>query len=87
MPEELQVERYTLRPKSLLTGKTLAELGLPARSAALVVAIIRGDETRSSPGGGFQIEEGDTLVLVGTRDDLDRAIGYLEACTNAQESL
>ena len=87
MPEELQVERYTLRPRSFLTGKTLAELGLPARSAALVVAIIRGDETRSSPGGGFQIEEGDTLVLVGTRDDLDRAIGYLEAFTDAPESL
>jgi CPA2 family monovalent cation:H+ antiporter-2 len=85
MPEELHVERYTLRPGCTLAGKTLAELELPARSAALVVAIIRGEETRSSPGGTFRIEEGDTLVLVGTREDLDRAVGYLEACTHEKD--
>ncbi len=79
MPEELQVERYTIKQGSPITGQSIAELTLTAGSTAIVVAVIRGDETHSSPGGSFRINSKDTLVLVGTRDELDRAIGYLEA--------
>ena len=79
MPEELQVERYTIKQGSPITGQSIAELTLTAGSTAIVVAVIRGDETHSSPGESFRINSKDTLVLVGTRGELDRAIGYLEA--------
>jgi monovalent cation:H+ antiporter-2, CPA2 family len=86
IPKELQVERFTIRPGSPITRKRVADLTLMARSAAIVVAIIRGDETHTSPGGSFQIQPNDTLVLVGTKDELDRAIEYFEASGDAGES-
>lgn len=60
------------------TGKSLGELGLPDKTGALVVAIIRGDETQSSPGGLFSLEPEDVLVLTGTKEEIDRAIHYLD---------
>jgi monovalent cation:H+ antiporter-2, CPA2 family len=79
MPEELQVERYTIKEGSPVIGKKFAELELRAKSAAMIVAITRGDKTHTAPGGPFEIHQEDILVLVGTKDDLDAAIGHFEA--------
>lgn len=77
LPSEVEVERYRLKDGSFSIGKSLGELGLPDKTGALVVAIIRGDETQSSPGGSFRLEPEDVLVLTGTEEEIDRAIHYL----------
>ncbi|MBI5746836.1 MAG: cation:proton antiporter [Nitrospirae bacterium] len=78
LPSEVEVEHYRLRENSLVAGKSLGELELPARTGALVVAVIRRDETLSNPGGSFRVESGDLLVLAGKREEIDRAIHYLD---------
>ncbi|HLF85627.1 MAG TPA: TrkA C-terminal domain-containing protein, partial [Nitrospiria bacterium] len=86
LPSEVEVERYRLKDSSPIIGKCLGELELPARTGALVVAVIRGNETLSSPGGSFRIESGDLLVLAGKIEEIDRAIHYLDRGSGPEPS-
>lgn len=54
-------------------GRSLAELGLRARTGATVLAITRGGLGIPAPSKTERLEVDDTLVLVGTRDALDAA--------------
>lgn len=54
-------------------GKTLAALGLRARTGATVLAITRGGLGIPAPSKTERLEVDDTLVLVGTRDAVDAA--------------
>ena len=58
-------------------GKTLGELNLRGRTGATVIAVVRGDESFTSPGADFKIREQDTLLLVASHRDIDRAFQYL----------
>ncbi len=57
---------------------SLAELVLPYKTGAMIAAIIRGEETKSSPAASFILEPGDVLVLVGLEKEIERAIRYLD---------
>ena len=57
--------------------KTLGDLDLRGRTGATVLAVVRGPESFTSPGADFRIEEQDTLVLVASHRDIDRAFAYL----------
>jgi CPA2 family monovalent cation:H+ antiporter-2 len=58
-------------------GKTLGGLDLRGRTGATVIAVVRGEESFSSPGADFAVGEQDTLVLVASHRDMDRAFRYL----------
>jgi CPA2 family monovalent cation:H+ antiporter-2 len=58
-------------------GKTLGAIDLRGRTGATVIAVVRGEESFSSPGAEFGIMEQDTLVLVASHRDIDRAFAYL----------
>ncbi len=42
-----------------------------------MIAVVRGEESFTSPGSDFEIREQDTLILVASHRDIDRAISYL----------
>jgi K+/H+ antiporter YhaU regulatory subunit KhtT len=42
-----------------------------------VIAVVRGEESFTSPGADFEVREQDTLVLVASHRDIDRAFRYL----------
>lgn len=54
-------------------GQNLAELNLRDDLGAIIVAVVRGDETISAPGPGQRLEAGDTAVVVGPADAVARA--------------
>lgn len=54
-------------------GKSLAELGLRARTGATVLAITRSGNGIPAPSKTERLEVGDTLVLVGTREAVEAA--------------
>ncbi len=54
-------------------GTSLAEINLRNRTGVTVVGVIRQERTIYSPAGSFRIEQGDTLMLLGSREDLRRA--------------
>lgn len=58
-------------------GKTLAELDLRSESGATVIAIVRDGETKISPKADYMLNDGDTLMLIGSVKKLDRAIKLL----------
>ena len=54
-------------------GRSLAEIDLRNSTGVTVVGAIRQERTIYSPSGAFRIEPGDTLMLLGSREDLRRA--------------
>jgi K+/H+ antiporter YhaU regulatory subunit KhtT len=42
-----------------------------------VIAVVRGDQSFASPGAEFTVEAGDTLVLVASHRDMNRAFEFL----------
>ncbi len=58
-------------------GRTLGVLDLRGRTGATVLAVVRGEESFTSPGADFAVQEQDTLVLVASHRDIDRAFQYL----------
>lgn len=69
LPGGILLEWYEVQPGADLVGETLASAEIGARTGVTVVAIQRGDETIDSPPPDTEIEEGDTLIVVGTQED------------------
>ncbi len=59
-------------------GRTLKSIALREATGATVLAVVRGEESFTSPGGEFTVEAGDTLVLVANHKDMDGAFHYLK---------
>ena len=62
---ELQIEWVDVPDTSPAIGRTLAELGLRAKTGVTVIAILREPEPVSGAQPGDVIQQGDTLVAVG----------------------
>jgi len=54
-------------------GRSLAEIDLRNRTGITVVGVIRQERTIYSPAGSFRIEKGDTLMLLGSSEDMINA--------------
>ncbi|MBI3029688.1 MAG: cation:proton antiporter [Candidatus Rokubacteria bacterium] len=74
----LDVESYRVTERSFAREKSLAELDLRRASGATVIALVRGGVTQANPGGAVRVEAGDTLVLLGTNAQVERALGVLD---------
>jgi CPA2 family monovalent cation:H+ antiporter-2 len=70
-------ETYFVGKGGWPVGKTLGALDLRGRTGATVIAVVRGEESFTGPGADFEIREQDTLVLVASHRDMDRAFHYL----------
>ncbi|HEV8241033.1 MAG TPA: cation:proton antiporter [Thermoanaerobaculia bacterium] len=69
---------YRLEPKSPAAGRTLRELELRQRTGATVIAVVRDGTPLPNPDGELHLEAGDTLVLVGSHAEIERAFALLE---------
>jgi CPA2 family monovalent cation:H+ antiporter-2 len=70
-------DSYYLIKGSWPVGKTLGAVDLRNRTGATVIAVVRGEESFTSPGAEFTIEAGDTLVLVASHRDMNGAFQFL----------
>ena len=70
-------DSYYIMKGSWPVGKTLGAVDLRNRTGATVSAVVRGEESFTSPGAEFTIEAGDTLVLVASHRDMNRAFEFL----------
>ena len=70
---EFRLEEFGVPKESPLANHTIAELQIGEKTGAMVLAIRtsegRFDTTPSAQGG---IRTGDTLIVLGTRDQVDR---------------
>jgi CPA2 family monovalent cation:H+ antiporter-2 len=74
---DVEVETCRIEPKSPAVGKSLAQVSVRPRSGTSVLALTRNGVTQSNPSERTVLEVGDVLVLLGTRDQIRRAIGLL----------
>lgn len=77
--EGLTLEWVEIGPGSAAAGRSLSETGLRTRTGASVVAILRAGVTINSPRADFRVEAGDTAVLVGSLEAIEKAAAALQA--------
>lgn len=76
----LAIDWVEVAKDSSCGGRTLHDVEHLERFAASVVAVIREGQTIASPPSAFVLQPGDTAVLVGTREGVDRLSGLLTSC-------
>ena len=63
------IEWVEVAPDSPVAGKTLGESKIRTETGTSIIAIQRGEETVSNPPPETELEPGDLLVAVGTREE------------------
>ncbi|HEX6371236.1 MAG TPA: cation:proton antiporter regulatory subunit [Longimicrobium sp.] len=70
---QLSVEWLPLQAGSPLADKSLADTRMREITGASIIAILRGGEARPNPQPDEVLRAGDTLMVVGSRDQVRRA--------------
>jgi monovalent cation:H+ antiporter-2, CPA2 family len=74
---DVEVETCRIDENSPADGKTLAQLAIRPRAGASVIAWTRSGVTQSNPSEKTKLVAGDIIVLLGTRDQIRRAMGLI----------
>jgi len=74
---DVEVDTCRIGADSPALGKTIGEVSIRPRTGASLIALTRRGVTESNPKEKARLEEGDVLSLLGTRDQIRRAIGLL----------
>jgi CPA2 family monovalent cation:H+ antiporter-2 len=74
---DVDVETVRIDVDSPAVGKTLEQVSIRPRTGASVIALTRSGVTESNPSGKVRLEVDDVAVLLGSRDQIRRAIGLL----------
>ena len=69
LPGGILLEWYELPPGSPLVGETLESADIGNRTGISIVAIQRGEGVVDSPEADTVLQESDTVIAVGTRED------------------
>ncbi|MEF8779952.1 MAG: TrkA C-terminal domain-containing protein [Haloferacaceae archaeon] len=69
--EDTLIEWFGVDDGSPLVGETLESAHVGRRTGASIIAIQRDEETIGGPGPDQEIRAGDTLVVIGGRDDCE----------------
>ncbi|MEU2160605.1 TrkA C-terminal domain-containing protein [Streptomyces sp. NPDC019208] len=68
---DLVTEHIPVTSRSVYAGRPLGDTRARTRTGASIVAVRRPSSVHPSPGPGFRLMIGDTLVVVGTREGVD----------------
>jgi len=79
--KEMVMEWIKVEEGSNFENKTIADLQVRKRTGASIIAIVRGDKIIPSPDPYREvIKAGDTLVVVGTRNQVNQVISFCKRC-------
>ncbi len=70
--DQFTLEWITVDPEMSLVGLDLQGADIRVRSGASVIAILRGDQSMMNPPPETVFEAGDTLVVMGHREQIER---------------
>jgi TrkA domain protein len=63
------IEWVELREDSPIVGETLDEANIRTETGVSIIAVQQGTETVSNPEPSFELQAGDVLVAIGTREE------------------
>lgn len=70
---DVQVDEVVLLPTSPLVGKSVVDAEIQRRGGLLIVAVKKSTgPMRFNPGAEVVFQPGDTLIVMGSVDDIDR---------------
>ena len=72
LSDETFLEWYTVTESADIAGQSLAEANIRGQTGVSIVAIQRGDELISPPTPETALKAGDTVVVIGDREDCTR---------------
>jgi TrkA domain protein len=75
--EGLAIDWVTVPPRATAVGRALRDAGLRTETGVSIVAVVRGDETVPAPAPDFVLQPGDTAVVVGTPEGIERLSSLL----------
>lgn len=70
--DQFTLEWITVEPEMTLIGQALGGADIRARTGASVIAVLRGEDSVMNPPPETVFEAGDTLVVMGHRDQIER---------------
>lgn len=77
--EGLVFEWFDVDPESPVVGRSIGESRIRTRTGASVVAVIRRPAPVPAPEPDFVVEAGDTLMVAGTADGMDKVRDLLQS--------
>ena len=83
---QVEMETYLVPEVAPSTGKTIGDLHIRRRTGASVVAVIQDGRTTANPGPEHRIAGGQVLVLVGSREQLEKALVLLDGTQENPDS-
>jgi monovalent cation:H+ antiporter-2, CPA2 family len=75
--EEVNIDSFTITKNCCGEKKTIAELDIRQHSGATIISIVRGNEQFSNPGADFVLQAGDVVVLMGSAEQVEKAVELL----------
>jgi TrkA domain protein len=75
--EGLIIDWLPVRAGSACAGQTIGQTRMRQQTGVSIVAVIRGAQTFPSPGPELRLEAGDTAVVVGTAEGIQRVVQLL----------
>jgi CPA2 family monovalent cation:H+ antiporter-2 len=76
---QVDVELFHVLPGAPLVGAELRNLDLRAKSGAMVLAVVRGENVNHNPPPDFAFEPGDQILLIGSREQITAAYELLQS--------
>jgi TrkA domain protein len=75
--EGLAIDWLAVEEHSPYVGRTIGDGRFRTRSGVSVVAVLRGADPHPAPGPEFELQRGDTLVVVGTPQGIETVVSIL----------
>ena len=77
--ESLNIESVALDPESARVGRTLGSLDVRRTTGVTVLAVVRDGNAIANPPADFVLADGDQLLALGTRAQLEALVRVLGA--------
>ena len=76
---DMETETYLIKEGSAASGHSIAELRFRTATGCSIIAVQRGDRVHQNPAPDFVLRHGDSILLFGKRENINRAVAYLES--------
>ena len=72
------IETYYIGARNPIIGRSIRDVNLKAKSGAMIINIIRNNQTITNPPSDFVLQAADQLILFGSHDAIDLGLKILD---------
>jgi monovalent cation:H+ antiporter-2, CPA2 family len=72
------IETYYIAARNPIIGRSIRDVNLKAKSGAMIINIIRNNQTITNPPSDFVLQAADQLILFGSHDAIDLGLNILD---------